>query len=88
VSSTGDSNSNSIPSVDGKDEYKLFARLLVFELKRFEENEMALKWMDFVDGVTGFPETPPSASKVPQAVGAKSPSAECSRENKVGARHA
>jgi hypothetical protein len=44
--------------VDGKDEYKLFTRLLLFELKRFDENEMALKWIDFVDGVTIFPKLP------------------------------
>jgi len=44
--------------VDGKDEYKLFSHLVLFELKHFEENEMAMKWIDFVDGVTIFPKLP------------------------------
>ena len=44
--------------VDGEDEYKLFSRLLLFVLKRFDDNEMALKWMEFVDGVKIFPKHP------------------------------
>jgi hypothetical protein len=44
--------------VDGKAEYKLFSHLMLFELKRFDENEMAMKWIDSVDGVYIFPKLP------------------------------
>jgi hypothetical protein len=44
--------------VDGKEEYKLFSHLVLFELKHFDENTMALRWIDFVDGVTIFPKLP------------------------------
>jgi hypothetical protein len=44
--------------VDGKNEYKLFSHLVLFDLKHFEENKMAMKWIDRVDGVTIFPKLP------------------------------
>ena len=49
--------------VDGKAEYKLFSHLMLFELKRFDENEMAMKWIDSVDGVYIFPKLPHQLQK-------------------------
>ena len=44
--------------VDGEDEYKLFAYLLLSVLKRFDDEEMAMKWIGYVDGVRIFPKYP------------------------------
>jgi predicted transport protein len=40
------------------DEYKLFTRLLLKEMRRFDPEEMALKWIASVDGVKVFPKLP------------------------------
>ena len=55
-----DRQGNPIPflPVDGIDEYRLFSHILLFDIKCFEENEMSLKWMEYVDGVTIFPKLP------------------------------
>ncbi len=45
--------------VHGKKEYKLFARLVLYsDNNTFDEQAMALKWMEFVDGVEVFPKLP------------------------------
>jgi hypothetical protein len=44
--------------VDGEDEYKLFTRLMLDEMTRFDADKMALKWIDYVDGKTVFPKLP------------------------------
>jgi len=44
--------------VDGEDEYKLFSHIMLHEIPNFNEEDMALKWMEYVDGVTVFPKLP------------------------------
>ncbi len=45
--------------VHGEKEYKLFARLVLYsDNNTFDEQAMALKWMEFVDGVEVFPKLP------------------------------
>ena len=44
--------------VDGEAEYRLFTHLLLHELESFDENKMAFKWMEHVDGEKIFPKLP------------------------------
>ena len=44
--------------VRGKDEVKVFLQLLLVELELFDDNIMAVKWIEHVNGVKIFPKLP------------------------------
>jgi hypothetical protein len=44
--------------VHGAEEYKLFSKLVLFELKNFDADKIALLWIDHLDGISIFPKLP------------------------------